>query len=71
MTWTAPEVDMKTCRAGEQVTITRQANVLKAGGRVVNKTYHMTLKCSKAPPGSRFMAGERQPWMCEDCNVVN
>ena len=73
MTWTDPEIVTVICPAGEAVQVIKQDNVSRRGdGTVKARVPYRTLLCSKAPRGGvRVGLGDRQPWMCEDCHLVD
>jgi hypothetical protein len=73
MTWTDPEFETFICPTGEAVQIIKRDNVMRRGdGTIKARVQYRTLLCSKAPQGGvRVGLGDRQPWMCEGCNLVD
>ena len=72
MPWTDPEVEITSCNKGERVTLIKQANVMRAGGREKCRIWHRTIICSQTTDaGIKFQVGHRPPRLCEDCNLTN
>ena len=71
MPWSEPRSHEERCSRGEEVLVVDIDNILRAGGKVKCRITHRTVICQKTgADGGKFQLTRRQPWMCDDCNLV-
>jgi len=69
--WTEPETHVERCSRGEEVNVADRDNILQGGGKVFNRVTHRMIICERTGQEARtFQLTVREPWMCDDCNLV-